>query len=234
MDSSPPNDTLPVTDPAATNDAPRRSCTDRFAVVHEYNEAGTSRWAPWWLLLLTRLLSCGGLFGVAIYWVIQAPFFDMVHIYHFGIALSFFLLMVSTALHEKGLQKPAFQTATLLIHGIFAVLSLFTAASSILLLILGSTFYITGFIPFVLYIFDILVMQSRMRLRYRCAFIGWFISLVWDVIVMFSRGAGRTFQSSNAGWFALGHFILLFMSFPVIGITRIQWCCFKREQNQTS
>lgn len=106
MDPSNPDDTLFLTDLAASNDndvdaSQRQSCKDRLVVVHEMKEAGASRWAPWRIFLTTRLLSADGLFGLALYLKIQAPVFFMGHIYNFGFAVAFLLLVVCTALYVK-------------------------------------------------------------------------------------------------------------------------------------
>lgn len=218
----------------------------RVYIVHSMEEAGASRWAPWWLLLLTRIFSCGGLFGLAVYWAIWEPVFFIHHIYNFGAALSFFLLVICTALHANGTNHTAFPTVALLIHGIIAVFSAFITASYIIMIFSRNFIYITtGFVPLILYILDILVMQSCMRLRYRCAFIAWFTGLISDVIILTRLGFGARSQISIADWLVirlgvlggnvvlciLGAFVSLFISLPVIAITRIRWPCFKEPES---
>lgn len=205
-------------------------------VVHSMEEAGTSRWAAWWLLFLSRLLSFGAIFGLALYNVIFEPYFNTTHIYNFCAALSFFLLVVCTALNEKGSNNTHFATVTLLLHGIFSEFSFYTFASVILIAAShGSTFYgpvlILQLIPFVLYLFDILAMQSRMRLRYRCAFIAWIISFVADIV--FAVATYGDLVQFGWGYIALAALILLLLSYFVIAITRIRWPCLREGDSQT-
>lgn len=246
--ASPPKHALPVSEPVASNDKPSRSCKDRFVVVHTIKEAGESHWAPWWLLLITRLLSCASLFGLEMYSVMRGPLFNVPHIdtkygviyirriYHFGSAFTFFLLVICTALSVKGSNIVAFPTLTLQLHGIFSVLSLDMLASLVVLLFTKGLFFTTAFIPFALYLFDILVMHSRMRLRYRCAVIGWFFTVLFDLFIFLTKTntTVSTIQGSQVGWMAGRSLILLVLSLLAIGISRIRWPCFKESQSEIS
>lgn len=220
------NDTLPANDP--TDDASRRrSCNDSFVVVHTMSEAGTSRWAPWQLLLTTRLISCGGPLGLALYLMIREPYFCMSHVIHFGATLNFLPLAATTVLDAKGSTNKAFPTVTLLIHGIVSVFSFGLFVTMFARMANSTSEGSAGFIPFIAYFFDVVVIQSRMHLRWRCAVIAWAIDIVGQLILSATRYGSRL-SGYNFGGIILVAFIELCVLMPPIAITHIPWCCFTR------
>lgn len=189
MDIHSPSDALRATQTDdAANDEPCRSWKHRLIVVHSMEEAGESRCASWWLLLITRSLTTAGLLVTGI-WTFYFFTFYIAMLHHFGSTLWFLFPAISTNLPRKGSDNQVFPTVTLVLHGIF------TVASSYYVGMLGADlifkkpfeFVASTPFPFRFYLFDVLVMQARMRLRYRYAFVATFFDTLTDVIVYSSR-----------------------------------------------
>lgn len=230
------DNSLPVTDRATPNNAPTCSCNCRIFVAFSMEDAGASLWAPWWLLLITRISSSTGLFTLGALPLIREMRFDFCYVYIFGLGFSFVLLSICTAINREGrdINNTAFPTTSLMLHGIFAVLSVHIFTVFGFKLIFGAAvFNPMGYIPLFLYLFDILIMQSQMRLPFRCAFIGWFFAVLGNVTVAVSDPT-KGYQGPPIRWFAIVYGVLLVPSIFVIAITRIPWCCCKETQSQIS
>lgn len=85
----------------------------------------------------------------------------------------------------------------------------------------------TDSIPVALYLFDILIMQSRIRERYRCVFIAYFTATVITIVIVADKP-----RSKPRRWVFLVAFILLVIAQLAIAITRIRWPRFKEPQEE--
>lgn len=244
-----PNESLPVTDPTVEDNVPRRSCKYRLIVEHSMKEAGESRWARWWLLLTTRILSSAMILGSGIvgYIAISRPVsplsFAATLPFNFGPGLSFLFLTICTILHKKGSEKVTFPTLTLVIHAIFLVTSAYGFAHVMSTLIFNVPDYFSPEnYPIGLHLIDVLVMQARIRLRFRYAFLGTVLRTVIDVIVFVSvpkKYFDGTIMvpfapGSLIAYFAVKAGITLALGLFVIGLTRIPWCCCKEASPNTT
>ncbi len=219
---------------------PRTFCFKLF-VQHDMREAGGSRWAPWVALCATRLLcsfSC-----IAVLVVLALGFsgaFNFLYCAGPGLAgLTYLLLAVCTCMQGMGMRasrKLGFSTAVVLLHFITAALSLFLVAEFVALVIITQS--VIGFnpnlliilTPFFAFLLDVLVMQARIRFRYRYCLFFFVLAVLYTIIAIVVRAVtcSSCMRAAVIGrdvGMNLG--IGLVASLVAVILTRIPWPCFR-------
>ncbi len=236
--------TLPTTDPSSgagnRSDRPKAMCF-RLVVQHDMREAGESRWAPWAALFATRLLS--SLTCIAMVVLLALGYSRLSSLASYvGLCfagLTYLGLATCTFLQGKGARasrKSGFSTAVVFLHSITATLSVLLIAEFITIVIF--THYNIGFdpssliilTPLVAYLLDVLVMQARIRLRFRyCLFflISAALYTIIEIVVLrvTCRNCLYGFVAVWSVGFNLG--IGLVASLIAVLLTRISWPCFR-------
>ncbi len=236
-------DALPTTDPSsgATDHSarPKTFCIWLVA-VHDMREAGESRWAPWGALFATRLFS--GLTCIALVILMAIRFQWMLSIHSLAglifSGLTYLGLAACTLLHGTGAQasqKSGFSTAVVFLHSI-------TAALSVLLILefagIADDYQHGGFnpdslivlTPFIAYLLDVLVMQARIRLRYRYSVFFFLLSTVCTIvwIVILAVRCVNCFLFPLVGLLVgINMGIGLIASLIAVSLTRISLLCLK-------
>ena len=210
------------------------TCCFRLIGRHDIREAGGSKWAPWQLHVLTRLCSCALLIALA---VLAIPYNGKGVFWYFTYSLStttYILLAFSSVLFGVGTgvgRDLNFSTFVVFLHS-------FTASLSILFIsdfaqnvtfdsLSGRRFNplsLLLLLPLLVYLFDVLVMQARFRLRYRYALI------VTSLFFVYTFVSGAVTRISMANRSSIGSFIgggllavtLMFVSSIVaVSVTRV-------------
>eukprot|EP00171_Calliarthron_tuberculosum_P001327 IDg1327t1 len=219
---------LPVVDPASQPDSPnangtprsqrprRRSCIKRLFGGHTVAEVGLSRWAPWWLLLLTRLASCGGILFLAILPTVVTPLLvspSLEYISMYITALTYLLLAMSSVLAMRGWESNLFASILVPLHHFGSTTALLTGAFSLIFLLMNSFFLIPtlvyGGIPIALFLLDSFILQTQVRFRYGymvIPIVAHIIAALITIIVYVTRVA---FVISSSVWGLLLTFAIL-------------------------
>ncbi len=205
-------------------------------------EAGESRWAPWGALFATRLVS--GLTCIALVVLLALGFSWTQNLVLLGglgfTGLTYLGLAACTFLQGRGARasrKSGFSTAVVFLHSITAAISVFFIAEFAGVVLAYNIQYF-GFhassliilTPFMAYLLDVLVMQARIRLRYRYALFFLILSTLYIVIVIAVVGVRCPSCLSGP---LIGALVGIHIGVGCVAallavlLTRISWPCFK-------
>lgn len=224
---------------AEEHEAPSRrrgccGCCSGFRRIHSMEAAGGSHWAPWWLMVVVRLLAAGVSLMLAVWCVV----YETVGLYLltaacFGTFISFTLLAVCAALCESKSKARGLPTAAVVLHA-FAIT--WCAYSLPAMVTIGvRRFYGPAawliFIPIGFFLLDTLVLQARFE---------WVCVYGVPTLVLFELGNitllvlnGTQIYPGVIGFFVLYLFLRLVMLFTLVGLTQNRKCFRGRERQRS-
>ena len=237
------DETLPTTDPAtiiAAHDSNTNTYCFKIVGQHDMREAGESRWAHWGVLFATRLLSGLTFVALTALTILLSGRTKTVPALAGLIfsALTFPALAICSCfqgVNARASRKPVFSSAAVFSHSITASLSVFLITDFIVfastdgfereLLILLS--------PFIAYLLDVIVMQSRIRLRYRYSLFFTVASTLYTLVILIGYTTVSCSNCDHAGQFQgavlLNIVIGLIASLLAISLTRISCLFFENR-----
>ncbi len=232
-----------MTDPAATpttNDGNPRTYCCKIVGLHDMREAGESRWAPWTALFATRLLT--GFICITFLTLSALKFYfvrSVVTLATLGFSsLTFLALSICTYLQGTGARasrKSGLSSVVVFLHFITAALSMFII-SEFVALIVNRGFhpqYLVLVLPLAFYLLDVIVMRSRIRLRYRYALFFTIVSTLYNVIgllvVVFVLCPSCIGGGSIGIAVLISLALALFSSLLAVWVTRMSCPCLKKS-----
>ncbi len=199
--------------PTARLDDQPRSCSCHVFVRHDMREAGESRVAPWCALFITRILSALVCLKLILLQRLRYPLheadeplsgaFDepkrehLYYIIYSFCALTYFALAAATWLKGKGArlsQSTTLATIIVHLHSICASLSIYCVIEFVrkirLYFVEPSSLsqILALLVPSVVYLFDVLVMQSRIRLGFRRTIFFTLVAVIYTIVYLVSAG----------------------------------------------
>ncbi len=229
---------------------PTATCCFNLIAQHTLQEAGRSRWAPRFLLFFTRVgTGLALLFMYAIGFLEQSVTRDslLFGITYLGLAATFFGLALCTHLTcccPAGTGGNIFATVIVLAYALFGTLAVFMLTD----LVYSSLFFPVNdwyagvlVLPFCAFLSDIVVMQARVRLRFRyilsvtCVYLGYAIVTTAGRLTNASclptavTPCTRANPGRQVGIQVIFLVLQPFCAAIAIGLTRIPWPCYGRR-----
>ncbi len=248
------------TQPPATNDvenvteSTRATCCFKLIVQHTLREAGESKWAPRVLLVFTRagtgfvLLTMGGIAFLQTAVTRDSLLFSITYN---GLATTFFALALCTHLTcccPAGAGGNTFATIIVLAHALFGTLAVFLLTDlAYSTVVFGINEWVAGVLvlPFCAYLSDVVIMQARVRLRFRyilsvtCVYLGYAIVTTAGRLTNASclptavTPCTRAYPGRQVGIQLIFLALLPFCAAVAIGLTRIPWPCYGRRSQRS-
>lgn len=236
-----------------TNTVPahRRGCCARIFATHTFEEISTSSFPclPWWMLCATRALSSVALLVMGILLNIGYPFSGASFFVIFGLSATFFLLALSGVIYSTGKKflSRVFPTTIGIFHCTFSVFCSFRVVDILARFALPSQRdwggpvtpieVVVALVPVLLYVVDVLVMQARVRLRYRyacMAFVLYFF--MWTAFYFVLENSGKVRRKSTTAiaiWAAISVAYLITAQ-AVAAVSRFSCCCCMQVQRSNN
>ncbi len=239
------------TRPPATNDVENeaesttRACCFNLIAQHTLREAGESKWAPRLLLFFTRVGIGFALLFMCAYGSLGPSVTRdelLFLITYLGLVTMFFALAFCTQLTcccPPSADGSTFATVIVLAYALFGTLAVFMLTDlvySSLFFPMNESFAGVLVLPFCAYLADIVVMQARVRLRFRyilsvtCVYLGCAIASCLPTAV---TPCTRANPGRQVGVQVIFLVLLPFCAAAAIGLTRIPWPCYGRPSEHS-